>query len=261
MEMQIMVRKLAAAGFIAACLIISAVPAAAQSAAELVARGDTAYDARNATAALDAYVKALTIDPNNYDAAWRAARSRVDLALNEPDAGKRSAMYTAAEDEATHAIQLNPSGADGHFVSAEALGRMALTLGPRDRVKYAGKVRDQALECLRIEPTHAGCLHVMGVWNAEVMRLNGFTRMIARNFLGGQVFSQASWANARKYLEQSVTADPRRIVHRLDLARVYADMGLTSQAKTEYQAVVSGELIDYNDPTYKAEAAAALKKL
>ena len=128
-------------------------------------------------------------------------------------------------------------------------------------MKYAGKVRDQAMECLRIDPKHAGCLHVMGVWNAEVMRLNGFTRMIARNFLGGQVFSQASWANARSYLEQAVTNDPRRIVHRLDLAKVYADMGLASLAKTEYQAVISGELVDYNDPRYKAEAAEALKKL
>ena len=138
-------------------------------------------------------------------------------------------MYKAAQDQASHAVEVNPAGADGHFVLAEALGRMALTLGTRDRVKYAGKVRDQAVACLNIEPKHAGCLHVMGVWNAEVMRLNGFSRMMARNFLGGQVFSKASWANARRYLEQAVTNDPRRIVHRLDLAKVYADMGLTDR--------------------------------
>jgi tetratricopeptide (TPR) repeat protein len=259
--MSIMVHKLAVAHLVALSLAMPALSAGAQSAAALVARGDTAYDARNATAALDAYQKALAIDPNDYDALWRAARSQVDLALTESDADKRNAMYKAAQDESAHAVQVNPSGADGHFISAEALGRMALTLGARDRVKYAGKVRDQAMECLKIEPKHAGCLHVMGVWNAEVMRLNGFTRMIARNFLGGQVFSQASWANARSFLEQAVANDPRRIVHRLDLAKVYADMGLPSLAKTEYQAVVSGELVDYNDPKYKAEAAEALKKL
>jgi tetratricopeptide (TPR) repeat protein len=256
-----MVRKLVVGGVATLTLALPALSAGAQSASAWVARGDTAYDARDATAALDAYHKALAIDPNDYDALWRAARSQVDLALTESDADKRGAMYKTAQDEATHAVQVNPAGADGHFVSAEALGRMALTLGARDRVKYAGKVRDQAMECLRIDPKHAGCLHVMGVWNAEVMRLNGFTRMIARNFLGGQVFSQASWANARSYLEQAVTNDPRRIVHRLDLAKVYADMGLASLAKTEYQAVISGELVDYNDPRYKAEAAEALKKL
>jgi tetratricopeptide (TPR) repeat protein len=256
-----MIRTFALASFAALALAAAPTSVRAQSAADWISKGDAAYAARNATDALAAYQKALAVEPNNYDALWRASRSQVDLASAESDAGRRSAMYKTAQDEAAHAVQANPNGADGHFILSEALGRMALTLGARDRVKYAGRVRDQALACLKIDPKHAGCLHVMGVWNAEVMRLNGFTRMVARNFLGGQVFSEASWANARRYLEEAVKNDPRRIVHRLDLAKVYADMGLKSAAKTEYEAVVSGELIDYNDPTYKAEAAQALKTL
>lgn len=256
-----MIRKLAVASFAALAFVVPARSASAQSAVEWISRGNMAYDARNATDALAAYDKALAIDPNNYEALWLASRSQVDLAVAEPNTDKRSTMYKTAQELAAHAVQVHPGGADGHFVLAEALGRMALTLGARDRVKYAGKIRDQAMECLKIEPKHAGCLHVMGVWNAEIMRLNGLTRMIARTFLGGQIFSEASWANARRYLEEAVTNDPRRIVHRLDLGKVYADMGLTSAAKTEFEAVVSGELIDYNDPRYKAEAAAALKKL
>lgn len=245
-------------------MTIAAAPTAvahAQTAQEWLATGNSAYDARNASAALAAYEHVLAIDPGNYEALWRAARSQTDLASAEPPPADRAAMYRTAQDEAARAVIANPNGADGHFVYAETLGRMALTLGPRDRVKYAEKVRDQAMECLKIEPEHAGCLHVMGVWNAEVMRLNAFTRMIARSFLGGQVFNDASWQNARRYLEESVTNDPRRIVHRLDLARVYANMGLKAQAKTEYEAVVSGELIDYNDPLYKAAAADSLRKM
>lgn len=254
-------RKLAFAGFAAVALMFPMLPVGAQSAADWISKGNAAYDARNATEAVTDYDKALAIEPNNYDALWRDARSLVDLAAAEPNADRRTAMYKTAQDQAAHAVELNPGSADGHFVFAEALGRMALSLGPRDRVKYAGRVRDQAMACLKIDPKQAGCLHVMGVWNAEVMRLNGFTRMIARNFLGGQVFSEASWANARRYLEEAVTIDPRRIVHRLDLARVYSDMGLKSLARTEYEAVISGEVIDYNDPKYKADAADELKRL
>jgi tetratricopeptide (TPR) repeat protein len=259
--MPIMARKLVVAVLLVLASAIPVLSAGAQTAAEWISKGDAAYTARNASDAVAAYEKALAADPNNYDALWRVSRSETDLASYEPNSDQRTAMFKTAQDEAAHAVQVNPNGADGHFLLAEALGRMALTLGARDRVKYAGKVRDQAVECLKIEPKHAGCLHVMGVWNAEVMRLNGFTRMVARNFLGGQIFSEASWDNARKYLEESVTNDPRRIVHRLDLARVYSDMGLKSAAKTEYEAVISGELIDYNDPHYKAEAADALKKM
>lgn len=256
-----MLRKLTAAGLSVLAFAVPAHSARAQTAAEWIAKGNIAYEARNAADAVAAYDKALALDPNNYEALWRDSRSTVDLASADSNSEQRSAMYKTAQDYAARAVQANPNGADGHFVLAESLGRMALTLGARDRVKYAAKVRDQAMECLKIEPKHAGCLHVMGVWNAEVMRLNGFMRMIARNFLGGQVFAEASWNNARRYLEESVANDPRRIVHRLDLAKVYEAMGLKSQAKTEYEAVISGELIDYNDPRYKAEAADSLRKM
>jgi len=256
-----MIRKFATTGLFVLAIAVPTLAARAQTAAEWISRGNAAYDARNAPDAVAAYDKALAIDPNNYEALWRGSRSTVDLASSQPKGDEQTALYKTAQDEAALAVKVNPDGADGHFLWAEALGRMALTLGARERVKYAGKVREQALDCLKIEPKHAGCLHVMGVWNAEVMRLNGFTRMIARNFLGGQVFGDASWENARRYLEESVTYDPRRIVHRLDLARVYEAMGLKAQAKTEYEAVVSGELIDYNDPNYKAAAADSLKKM
>ena len=49
-------------------------------------------------------------------------------------------------------------------------------MGTRDQIKYAGEVREQALEALKFNPKHPGALHVMGVWNAEVMRLNGISR-------------------------------------------------------------------------------------
>ena len=256
-----MIRKLAFAGFALFGCAIPAVAAIGQSATEWVSKGNAAFDARDAAGAVAAYEKAIVADPNNYEALWRISRSEVDLAVRESDTDKRPALYKAAQDAAARAVAVNPGGADGHFVLAEALGRMAQTLGSRDRVKYASRVRDQALDCLKIDPKHAGCLHVMGVWNAEIMRLNGLTRMIARNFLGGQVFGEASWANARRYLEEAVANEPRRIVHRLDLARVYADIGMKAQARTEYESVISGEVIDYNDPLYKTQAAAELAKL
>lgn len=256
-----MIRKVVFAALTAATLAVPPGRAAAQGAADYVAQGSAAYEARNAPEALRDYDKALALEPRNYDALWRAARSGIDLGEYETDATRRAALFKTAEERARLATEINAADANGHFTLARALGRKALSLGVRDRVRYAGAVREQALDCLAREPRHAGCLDIMGVWNAEVMRLGGFQRMVARNFLGGKVFGEASWANARKYLEAATNAEPRRIIHRLDLARVYADMNLKSEARTQYQAVINGELIDYNDPHYKAEAAAELKKL
>jgi FimV-like protein len=156
---------------------------------------------------------------------------------------------------------VNPRDPEAHFHLARALGRRALSVGVRDRVKFGTEVRAEALAALQLDPNHPGALHVMGVWNAEVMRLNGFQRFFAKNVLGGRVFGEASWDKAVSYMERSVAVDPDRIVHHLDLGKIYADLGDKAKARTQLELVVRGRRIDFNDPAYQREAQAALEKL
>jgi tetratricopeptide (TPR) repeat protein len=244
-----------------AAMLLAVSTAGAQAAPDHVALGDKEYVAMNAPAALAHYEAAIAVDPKNYEALWKASRSAVDLGSFEPNDEKRGIDFSKGEQYARRALAINPGDAEGHFSLARALGKNALTQGPRARIKYANDVRDHALECLKINPKHAGCLHVMGMWNAEVMRLNGFTRMIAKNVLGGKTFGAANWADARRYMEESVANEPDRIVHHVDLAGVYRDMDQKDRARAEYQAALKLPNTDYNDPHFKAEAEAALKKL
>jgi tetratricopeptide (TPR) repeat protein len=240
-------------------MLLAASVAGAQTAAEHIALGDKAYVAMNAPAALAHYEEAIKVDPKSYEALWKASRSAVDLGTAESNDAKRENYFKNAELYARRAVEVNPGDAEGHFHLARSLGKNALTQGPRARIKYATDVRTHALECLKINPKHAGCLHVMGMWNAEVMRLNGFTRMLAKNLLGGQVFGSANWTEAKRYMEESVASEPDRIVHHVDLAGVYRDMGEKDKARAEYQAVMKMPNRDYNDRQYKAEADAALR--
>lgn len=241
-------------------MLFAASVAGGQTAADHIALGDKEYVAMNAPAALAHYEEAIKLDPKNYEALWKASRSAVDLGSAERNEDKRDAEFKTGESYARRAVEVNPGDAEAHFSLARALGKTALAQSPRGRIKYAKDVRNEALECLKINPKHAGCLHVMGMWNAEVMRLNGFTKMIARNFLGGQIFGTASWAEARRYMEESVANEPDRIVHHIDLAGVYRDIGEKAKARAEYQAVMKMANKDYNDPQYKAQADAALRE-
>jgi uncharacterized protein HemY len=101
----------------------------------------------------------------------------------------------------------------------------------------------------------------MGMWNAEVMRLNAVSRLIAKRFLGGQVFDEASWDKAQRFLEQAVAADPNRIVHRLDLGELYADRHQVSKATEQLEWVARAPVSDYNDPNYKKVADRRLREL
>ena len=237
-------------------------PAAlAQSAAEHVATGDRDHAANNTASSLKHYEAAIAADPKDYEALWKAARDAVDLGESQPDAARKKELYKAGELYARRAVEANPNDAEGHFQLARALGRTALSLGKKDRVKYAADVRAHALEALKHDPKHAGALHVMGVWNAEVMRLSGFSRMVARNFLGGQVFGSASWKEAVRYMEDAVAVEPDRITHRLDLGEIYADVGDKAKAREQFETALRLPATDPNDQKYKQSAERALKNL
>ena len=243
-----------------AFLLTIATSAGAQAASDLITSGDRDYVAMNATSALAHYEQAAKLDPSSYEASWKVSRSAVDIGSYTNDKSRREALFASAEQYARTAVKLNPADAEGHFSLARALGKTALTQSPRGRIRYATEIRSQALECLRIDPKHGGCLHVMGMWNAEVMRLNSITRMIAKNILGGKVFGTASWKEAVSYMEASVANDPGRIVHYLDLAGVYDDVGEKAKSRAMYSAVLQMPATDVNDRFYKEQARRALKQ-
>jgi tetratricopeptide (TPR) repeat protein len=242
-------------------LVVFTSTAFAQTAPDEIAAGDRAYAALDESAALDHYQKAAAADPKNYEALWKASRSAIDLGIPAPDASRRNALFATAEQYGRRAVAVNPGDAEGHFVLAWALGKTALTQSARSRVKYGTDVHNHAMECLRLKPSHAGCLHIMGVWNAEIMRLNSFVRLIAKSLLGGRVFGAASWKEAVRYMEAAVATEPQRVVHRLDMGEVYRDVGQKAKAREQFDTGLRLPSTDFNDPRFKADIRADLDKL
>ena len=243
-----------------AALLVPSATLAAQS-NDHMTRGDAAYVALRPVEALAHYEAIIAEDSASYDALWKASRSTADLAEYEPDKRKRAGMYRRAERFARLAVAAHPDDAEAHFHLARALGRVALSQGPKDRVKYGKAVRDEALEALRLDPDHPGALHVMGMWHAEVRRLPGIARFFAKSFLGGQILGSARWEEAVRLLSRAVEVDPQRLAHHLDLARIYRDIDQRDQARLHYEHVIGGAATDYNDEHYKREAAEEIAKL
>lgn len=242
-------------------LLVAPRPAAAQTAAEQIALGDSAYAALDAPAALVLYDRAARLDSTSYEAAWKASRSGADVAVRASEPATQSAMLAESERQARRAVALQPSAPDGHFSLARALGLQVRSAGIRQRVRYANAIRDHALACLREAPRHAGCLHVLGAWNREVMQLSRAERFIARRFLGGRALSEASWRSAVSHLEAAVAAEPWRVVHRTELGAIYAAVGRVGDARRQYEEAVELPVSDYNDPVYKSAAREALRDL
>ncbi|MEK6597802.1 MAG: hypothetical protein AABY91_05675 [Gemmatimonadota bacterium] len=218
---------------------------------------------RDPGAAAETLIRLVTDEPDRAEWRWRLAMALVDAGKVLPDRQRpeRDSIYARAVSAAWEAIRLAPDGAQGHFALAAALGRATLTRGIRDRIRDAEAIRTAALRALELDPGHDGAWHVLGRWHAEIMRLSGLERFIARRILGGGILGEASWDQAVHGLDQAVALRPDWIYHRLDLAEVLIKAGRPEAARPHLEAIAGLAPVDPLDPEYRATAAELLRKL
>jgi regulator of microtubule dynamics protein 3 len=236
----------------------------AQTASDHVAMGVAAAEVHDTRTALQHYEAALEQDSTNYEANWRAALALLDVGEMTAPTGKsrvRDSLYRVAERYASRAVNADSLGPDGHFALAAAVGRVALGLGRKDRIRRAKVIRAEALRTIELNPHHDGAYHVLGRWNAEIMRLSGFSRFFAKTFLGGGIFGQASWSRAVANMEKAVELDPDRIYHHLELARIYVDRKRVKEARSQLRAVDSLPVREAMDSVYKRQGADLSRRL
>lgn len=237
----------------------------AQDVAGHLAAAEAARCRRNPQEALAHLRAALEIDSLSYEANWRAARELTDIGkmmTANSERAQRDTVYAEARSLAERAVRVNANGADGHYMTAVAVGRVALTKGARERVRYSRVVRDEALRATELDPRHDGALHVLGRWNAEIQRLPGVTKFFAKTFLGASIFNQASWDNAVRYFTEAIQANPNNIYHHLDLAEALIDANRREEARPHLEQIAGMEPgCDPGDPGFKTRAAELLAEL
>ncbi len=209
------------------------------------------------------YEMALALDSMFYPALWKAAGACIDIAKQIPDEYRpmRDSLYLVARDYAEKAIRADSTGADGYFMLAQALGRLARTRSGKERVRLGRMVYGAAARALALNPDHDGAHHVLGAWHAEAKRLSGFTRWFAQAFLGADFLARASWDSAAFHLERAVALRPDYIFHRLELAQIYLDRDRRTEAREQLERIAQLPVKDVLDPEHKAEAERLLRQL
>lgn len=227
----------------------------------LLRSSDEAHERGDLTGALSLLDEALTTAPDAYDALWRAARETVNLGMLASSSDEAKGWYRRAEGYGRRAHEANPRGPDGGEWLAIALGRAALHEGPRSRVRMAVEIREVALATLALDSTNAGAHHVLGEWNAQIRRLSGIERWMAKNLLGGSIFDEASWEEAERHLLLSIRYDPDGLLHYLDLARVYRDLDRGEDALRLVDELLEKPAVAPTDALTKEDAEALRREL
>jgi tetratricopeptide (TPR) repeat protein len=235
-----------------------------QTAEEFIKKGDEYYAAWEDQKALDEYLKALQVEPRNYEALWKASRGYVDVAdlitgKGKEIENKKFDMYLKAEKYAREAMAVNPGGAWGHFFLSAALGKKVLMLGKKEQIEASKEVKSAVDKAIELDPNNDLAYHALGRWHRRMAEIGGAKRALGSLLYGS--IPKGSFEESEKWLKKAVELRPDYINHHLELGRTYLAMGKKDLAASEFKKCLELPESTSKDKILKEEAKAELEQL
>jgi tetratricopeptide (TPR) repeat protein len=229
--------------------------------AETMAIGDSLKDKWDHAGAAAAYMKVLEVEPNNYEALWKAGDQITEVADKLPakEKAQKKIEFLKAADLCKKAVRVNPKGWEGHFRLSVAEGRLALFLGGKEKINMSKAIKAEADTAVALNPNADLAYHVLGRWHQNLANLSGFLRFFAKLLYGG--VPPGSNDEAVAMFKKAIELDPNHVEHYLELARTYQFMGKKDLMREPLNKVLSLPNKDEDDPIYKKEAEEMLVKL
>jgi tetratricopeptide (TPR) repeat protein len=235
-----------------------------QTAADHIKAGDEAYAQFNDQQALEHYLEALKVEPENYEALWKASRAYVDIAdvitaTDKAAKQNQQKLYTNGTASARKAITANPNDAWGHFQFAAAFGKKLLMLGKKEQIDGSKQIKAEIDKAIELDPANDLPYHALGRWHRRMAEIGG-----AKRFFGSLLYGsipKGSFEESEKNLKKAVEMKPDYVNHHLELGRTYVALGKIDLATEEFQKTIDLPKTTSKDDVLKSEAQAELKRL
>ena len=235
-----------------------------QTAADHIKVGDDAYAQFDDQKALEHYLEALKIEPENYEALWKASRACVDIADVIPATDKdvknrQMKLYTDATAYARKAVAANPNDTWGHFQIAASLGKKLLMLGKKEQINGSKQIRAEIDKAIELDPNNDLAYHALGRWHRRMAEIGG-----AKRFFGSLLYGsipKGSFEESEKNLKKAAEMKPEYVNHHLELGLTYVSLKKPDLAAQEFQKAIDLPKTTSKDDVLKAQAQAELGKL
>lgn len=239
-------------------------PILAQTGAQYLAAGDAAYAKFDDQAALAQYRAALTLEPSNYEALYKASRALINIADVITAKGKaarerRLALYADAAVLAHRAVAANPGGTYGHVLIAAAAGKRVLELGPKAQVGASREIKAEIDQALLLDPANHLAWGALGVWHRRIAEISRTKRLLGDIFIGS--IPKGSLADSEKALRRAIELEPCFVNHYLELGRTLADEKNLDEAAKIFKKAIALPKTNSEDDVLKAQAQAELVAL
>jgi len=249
----------ATAGLAVAVLLVGAFAASAGDVAATIAAGDAALQRLDLEAGIAAYRGALEAAPDSYEALWKLARALTDKATLSKQPAEQKGLCVEAEKLARRAGSIRPSDSKGHAYLAVAVGKLALFEGGKRKVELSKEVKAEAEKALELDPNEDVALHVLAIWNREMVELGWLLRSFAQLLYGK--FPPASLEAALADLRRASELKPDVIPHHVELGITLASAKRWAEAKTELEKGLALPTAWVTDDYYRAQARSSLARV
>jgi tetratricopeptide (TPR) repeat protein len=208
----------------------SAVPAASQDTASLLAEGDALYQERadlaKAREAMAKYQAALLKGENAYDAYWKMARVEYWIGDHAPTKDDKRRVFEMGIYHGKKAVQAAPDKAEGHYWLAVNYGSYGEVKGVLKSLSLVKPLKAELNKVLEIDPAYDD---------------GGADRILGRVYYELPGFFGGNKKKSLEHLLKSRDLGPRVGITRLYLADTYLALDDIEKARAELEFVIGME--------------------
>ena len=231
----------------------------ASSPNDLITEGD-AFDVKlQASEALEYYLPAEKLEPNNVRLLVRIARQYRHLMADAAASNEKLRLGRIALNYAERAAALAPNDSEAQLSIAISYGKMLPLLGIKEQIEASRRIKDTADKAIRLDPHNDLAWHVLGRWNRVLADVNLVKRGVASLVYGK--LPQTTTEEAVRCFKRALELNPNRLMHYVELGRAYAQMGRTAEARQFIEMGLSMPDVEKDDPETKRRGRETLAKL
>lgn len=240
-------------------LLMPCLASLGESTDELMKQGDV-YDQKFQPAeALDSYLPAEKLEPDNVNLLLRIARQYRHLMQDAAGVPEKLKLGGIAKGYAERAVKLAPNESEAHLSVAISHAKMVPILGTRERLEASRHVKASVDKAIALDPKKDQAWHILGCWHQRLADIGAVKRAIALVVYGA--VPAATNEDSIKCLQKAIELNPDNLIHYIELGRTYAQMGQTAEARKFIEKGLSMPNVGKDDPEMKRMGRETLEKL
>jgi hypothetical protein len=227
------------------------------SPANLLAQGDALNQKHESRAALQIYLQAEKLLPANAEVQMKMAEAYLDLMHGAKSKAEEKTLAAQALACGQKAAADDAQSAKAHVCVAIGYAKNFPYLDNQTKVNYSRLIKAEAEKAIGLDPKFDLSYHMLGRWNCEVANMNLFLSGLVTIAYGG--LPKASNEKAIENFKKAIELSPARIIHHLQLARVYHIVGEKKLMTAELKACAGFAPVDLDDSDAQQIAAKILE--